>query len=110
MIQITLWQNHKQEIKEFLVEGHAGYGQGGWDIVCAGVSALTIAAVNGLTEYVLLSIDTQVKDGLIHCTLKDPMTETQTIQAEAILKTMVLAFENMENEYGQYMNINRINL
>lgn len=110
MIEITLWQNQKQQIKEFLVEGHAGYGEEGWDIVCAGVSALTIATVNGLTEYVSLPLDVEVEDGYVHCTLKDHMTETQMIQGEAILKTMVLAFKNMENEYGQYLNINKINL
>lgn len=110
MIEITLWQNQKQQIKEFLIEGHAGYGEEGWDIVCAGVSALTIATINGLTEYVSLPMDVEVEDGYIHCILKDPVTEVQILQGEAILQTMVLALENMKNEYGQYMNINKIYL
>ena len=44
MIHITLWQNEKEEIIAFEVDGHAGYGEEGWDIVCSAVSALTIAA------------------------------------------------------------------
>jgi hypothetical protein len=110
MINITLWQNQERQINKFLVEGHAGYGEEGWDIVCAAVSALTIATLNGLTEYVLLPVDIVLKNGYVHCTLPDQMTELQTVQAQAILKTMDFAFQNIKNEYDKYMRINRINL
>lgn len=108
MIKITLWQNQEQQINKFLVQGHAGYGEEGWDIVCAAVSALTISTLNGLTDYVSLPVDIHLEDGYVHCKLPDKMTELQIIQSQAILKTMDLAFQNIKNEYDKYMRINRI--
>src|SRR5690554_2978441 len=110
MINITLWCNSKEEIIAFEVDGHAGYGEEGWDIVCSAISALTIATVNGLTEYVLLPVKFDLRDGYVHCLLPELMEELQRIQAQAILRTLDLAFENIEDQYGSYVKLNRINL
>ncbi len=110
MIHITLWQNEKEEIIAFEVDGHAGYGEEGWDIVCSAVSALTIAALNGLTEYVLLSAKIELRDGYVHCSLPKRMDEVQSVQAQAILRTLDLAFESIEDQYGRYVKLNRKNL
>lgn len=109
MIKITLWQNPEQQIVKFLVEGHSGFGEKGLDIVCAAVSALTLATVNGLTDYVLLPVDINLKEGYVHCTLPIQMTELQSIQAQTILNVMDLAFQNIKNQYCRYIKIERIN-
>lgn len=110
MIEITLWQNQDQEMTKFLVQGHSAYGKKGWDIVCSAVSALTLATVNGLTDYVKLTVDLEVKDGYVSCQLPHQMEEEQKIQAQAILNVMDLAFQNIENQYQEYIGIERINL
>lgn len=110
MIQINIWEDQRQQIKEFLVKGHAGHGEEGWDIVCAAISALTISALNGLMEYVSIPLDVEMKDGYVHCILPKKISKLQTIQSQAILQTMNLAFKNVMNEYGKYVKINKIKL
>lgn len=107
MISITLWENQDLQIEEFLIEGHAGSGEYGWDIVCAAVSALTIATLNGLSHHVGLSLDLQLEEGYVHCKLPKKIDDRQIIQSQAILKTMDLAFENIVNEYKEYVKLKR---
>ena len=46
MIKVTIYKTERQEYAGFDMEGHAGYAEAGEDIVCAGVSALVINALN----------------------------------------------------------------
>ena len=48
MIKIDLFKNEKNLIVAYAVNGHADYAEEGKDIVCAAVSVLTQAAINGL--------------------------------------------------------------
>ena len=42
MIKVTIYQNSKQEISGFTLQGHAGYAENGSDVVCAAVSVLDV--------------------------------------------------------------------
>ncbi|MCR1900225.1 ribosomal-processing cysteine protease Prp [Irregularibacter muris] len=110
MISITLWENRDLQIEKFLIEGHAGSGEYGWDIVCAAVSALTIATLNGLTEYVGLPLDFKLEEGYVHCKIPKKINDRQMIQSQAILKTMDLAFQNIVNEYKEYVQLKRVEI
>ncbi|RBP39555.1 ribosomal-processing cysteine protease Prp [Garciella nitratireducens] len=110
MIQINVWEDEEQKIKKFLVKGHAGYGEEGWDIVCSAVSALTIATLNGLTEYVSIPLDIEIEDGYVYCAITTKMSKLQTIQSQAILQTMKLAFENIVDEYGEYVKMDKMKI
>ena len=50
MIRVTFYRDRDADWKGFSVTGHAGSGVYGRDIVCAGVSALTLNAMNALQE------------------------------------------------------------
>ena len=49
MITIRLWRLADGSINGFAVNGHADYAPKGQDIICAAVSAVTQAALLGLT-------------------------------------------------------------
>ena len=49
MIKGTFKRNDAGQIVSFTLTGHADAGPYGSDIVCAGVSALAISTVNGLS-------------------------------------------------------------
>ena len=51
MIKVTIYKTEWQEYAGFDMEGHAGYAEAGEDIVCAGVSALVINALNSIERF-----------------------------------------------------------
>ena len=55
MIAITVYQNSKGHKMGFKSKGHAGFADSGYDIICAGVSALVINFINLLKNCVMLS-------------------------------------------------------
>ncbi len=89
----------------FYMEGHAGYGEYGADILCSAASAIAQTAVMGLTERIgvnlALSIDEETG---IHCVLEKG--ETRLMEADLILTTMELGLRSLEESYGkEYLDI-----
>ena len=97
----------KGRIREFELSGHAGFAIEGQDIVCAGVSALSIAAVNGLEHFLSVVPKVQEADGHLTCQLVG-IPEQELEQAQWILQTMTLGIEQIHSAYGQdYIIIDR---
>ncbi|PKM83009.1 MAG: ribosomal-processing cysteine protease Prp [Firmicutes bacterium HGW-Firmicutes-14] len=95
-------------LKGYSVKGHAGYKPPGEDIVCAAVSVLAQTALLGLGNYVKKGLDYQIDDsGVLRCSLPDKLAETESIQAEAILETMVIGLKNLQKNYSKYIRVFR---
>ncbi len=86
MIQIKIMRNSSQAIVGFSVNGHAGAAPRGYDIVCAGVSALTQAAVLGLEKHLGRAFHLQIADGKLEMELKD----SPDAMTNAVLETMLI--------------------
>jgi uncharacterized protein len=110
MVNITIWENKESEIVRFMVKDHAGYAEYGFDILCSAISAISIGTLNGLSDYVGLKLNLELKEGYIYCGMPEKMNKIQNIKSQAILKTMDLAFLNIMNEYKEYVKIKRIKL
>lgn len=52
MIRASFYLDSNQRITAFQLTGHADAGPYGQDIVCAGVSALSISIINGLSNVI----------------------------------------------------------
>ena len=63
MIKIDLFKNEKNLMVAYEVNGHADYAEEGKDIVCAAVSVLTLAAINGLEEHLKRELFYECSDG-----------------------------------------------
>ena len=101
MIQIRLMM--RRECVGFQVCGHSGYAEAGSDIVCAAVSALTQAAVLGLSEVVKAPMDYELEEGSLACRLKGELSS----EASAILQTMVLGLRQIAAQYPAYVEISQ---
>ncbi len=88
------------DIRFFRVEGHAGFAQAGQDIVCAGVSALTVSAVNGLEKYLSVPPVYRAEDGFLECTLKRLTTDQDRLMARAILGAMLQGLEGIRESHA----------
>ena len=102
-----MWADDQGQIREFELSGHAGFAEEGRDIVCSGVSALSIAAVNGLEHFLSVAPKVQEADGHITCRLIE-VSEQDLEKAQWILQTMTLGIEQIQTAYGQdYILIDR---
>lgn len=101
MITIDVKQDEQKQIIGYSVQGHAGYAQAGQDIVCAAVSALAMASLNGLEEHLHHEVQYSIADGHIDCALlQAPDSLTQ-----AILVTMVMGMENIAQQYPKRVRV-----
>lgn len=97
---MVLWQDEVGCIRGFEISGHAGFGEYGHDIVCAGISVLSIAAANGLEHFLSARPEVKQANGFLSCQLVN-VSEAELDQAQWILKTMVLGIEDIQRSYGQ---------
>ncbi|CAA7599423.1 Cysteine peptidase C108, N-terminal of ribosomal L27 [Acididesulfobacillus acetoxydans] len=101
----SAWVDSEGFIHGFELSGHAGFADPGQDVVCAGVSALSIAAVNGLEHF--LSVPPQVREGtgFLACSL-GPLGGEEFSRAQWILETLRLGLEGIRAAYGdEYLMI-----
>ena len=92
-------------ITQVSLSGHAGFDTYGNDIVCASVSALLIATINGLEEYVGINTKVNIKEGDTIFFI-DTQSGTQTTQAQAIVHTFYLAMLGLQDEYEDFIEVN----
>ena len=106
-IRFIIWADDQGRIRAFELSGHAGYADSGQDIVCAGVSALSIAAYNGLEHFLSVAPKVQEADGYLTCQLVG-IPEQELEKAQWILQTMTLGIEQILSTYSQdYIFIDR---
>jgi uncharacterized protein YsxB (DUF464 family) len=106
MVKVRIETLPGKRIRAFVVSGHAGRAPYGQDIVCAGVSALTQAAVLGLEEYLGLTPEVAVREGYLACSLSQD--EYWQEEAQAILATMVLGLKAMACMYPDSIRIEEV--
>jgi len=93
-------------IEGFMVWGHADYAPAGDDIICAGVSAVVTAALNGLIHRFPYDVYFRLlPQGFIYCRLSGGLTEIGRIEAQAILATMVLGLEAIRQSYPNHIDL-----
>lgn len=103
MINICFKRN-SGNILGFNIEGHAGYGEEGEDIVCSAVSALSYTIVNGITEVLKIGVEHIIKDGFLQLNLRDNNLD-EIEKCQVLLETMLLGFKSMEISYGDYIKV-----
>ena len=86
MIRVSV-KGTRENLRGFLIRGHAGFAEAGQDIVCAAVSALAATALLGLERY-----------------LPD-LTEREAHDAQVILTVLLLGLEGVAEEYGRYIEL-----
>ena len=98
MTKITIFRNHDGEYLGFTCLGHAGYADEGEDIVCAGISALTINTINSLGMYTAEKFETEADEesGEIALRFESPAGH----DADLLMKSLVLGLQGIQNTYG----------
>ena len=82
----------------FKSKGHAGFADSGYDIICAGVSALVINCINSIENFcdVRFTVDADDEGGNIKFMLADPADG----DSELLINSMILGLKGIQNDYG----------
>ena len=105
MIEITIVRNDERAIVRFTVTGHAYYDDPGKDIVCAGVSAVTIGAVNAIEKLTGLVPDAVSQSGLLKAEAPRGADPRLNDQVQLLLEGMIAALESIVESYGKHVTI-----
>jgi hypothetical protein len=106
MIQVTV-ERQGSLILLIEISGHAESGPYGYDLVCAGVSAVSIGAVNAVME--LSAIDLKVEQGgeggYLKIAFPEMLLDNKMEKAQLLLEGMLVSLRSIENEYGEFIRI-----
>lgn len=108
MITVTVF-NKKDKIVGVQLEGHAGFGRRGKDIVCSAVSILYINLVNSLENF---TNDEKEINGNTRFQSRDInfqnviLKKMPSEEAELLFQSFMLGITTIEREYGKkYISI-----
>ena len=98
MTKVTVFKDHDERYLGFTCLGHAEYADEGEDIVCAGISALTINTINSLGMYTTEKFETEADEesGEIALRFESPAGH----DADLLMKSLVLGLQGIQNTYG----------
>lgn len=96
------------QISSYRVQGHAGFADSGQDIVCAGVSVITIGTVNSVEELLKVYMKQKSKHGLLHVFVPQQLDDLVQEKVQLLLESMVVMLKSIEETYGQYIAIEEI--
>ncbi|SDF25390.1 hypothetical protein SAMN04488542_10812 [Fontibacillus panacisegetis] len=108
MIIVSILRHSDNTIAGFEVSGHAGYAKPGEDIVCAGVSAVTVGTVNSIEALTGVVMDSEMKHGFLNANLPSHVEPKAIEQVQLLLASMVVMLTSIEGSYGKYIKIQNV--
>ena len=105
MINISIIRHSDQSIAAFEVKGHAGYAERGKDIVCAGVSAVTVGTVNAVEALLGVELEAEMAEGFLRVRVPDVEDASKRGQIQLLLESMLVMLNSIRESYGQFVDI-----
>lgn len=100
MVEFQVQRNEGGHIVGLFCFGHAGFDEGGLDLVCAGVSALTGQLGIAFTEVLSVPHHLEVADGLFKLQLEADAVSEST---EVLLRSTSLALAQLAQYYPGFI-------
>lgn len=106
MIRVGIRRDRDGRVRELSCTGHARFdGEGGVDIVCAGVSALLGALAIGLTEVVRAPVSLDAADGRMRFRIPARLADERV---QVLLETTVRALEDLQSHYAGFVTVRHL--
>lgn len=94
-----------RRIVSFAVEGHAKYAKPGKDIVCAGVSAVSVGTVNAIEELAGTELPAAMKNGWLSSDIPTLSDEEADGRMQLLLESMAVMLGTIAQSYGKHVVI-----
>ena len=106
MIIVNVFREKKQ-ITAFELSGHAQSGPYGYDLVCAGVSAVSFGSVNAIIQLCEVDLEIEQADegGYLHVSIPNLIHNELDKKVQLILEGMLISLKTIEREYSQFITI-----
>ncbi len=101
MIKVVLSYSN-QLIKEIVISGHANSAVRGQDLVCAGVSSISIGMLNAIENIANDQCELSVSDGFVKISVKK-----YSEQLSVLLHALVIQLETIQKSYQKYIKITK---
>ncbi|MEC0126297.1 ribosomal-processing cysteine protease Prp [Paenibacillus pabuli] len=108
MIIVQVFRNEDGSIDRFSIKGHANFAKRGEDIVCAGVSAVTVGTVNSIEALTGVEMDAKMKNGFLSASLPVLARDETWSQVQLLLESMVVMLTDIAESYGKYIQIEQV--
>ncbi|ALC89805.1 hypothetical protein AM500_08475 [Bacillus sp. FJAT-18017] len=107
MINVAIIRNDTGSIDSFSISGHAFFAKRGEDIVCAGVSAVSVGAINAIHEITGVVPETEIdyEEGLLRCVIPGNLSAQEQAKIQILLEGMYYSLKTIEEEYGKHIRI-----
>ena len=91
------------KVETLLAEGHAGYAEMGQDLVCAGVSCITIGTNNALDELAPGTFQTETREGFLKIRVLNP----EDPKTHLILRTDWIQLQTIAESYPEFIKLKK---
>ena len=105
MIRIIIERGHDGFIRSFSVKGHADFAEHGKDIVCAGVSTVTVGTVNAAEALLGIVLECKMTDGFLKASVPSGLDGGKPEKLQLLLESMVVMLQSIEESYSDYITI-----
>lgn len=105
MIRISIRRDADRHIQSYSVNGHAEYAESGKDIVCAGVSAVTIGTVNSIEALLQIELKSSMDKGTLKVEIPQIADQSIQDQVQLLLESMVVMLDSIQQSYNEYVTI-----
>ncbi|MEK3720960.1 ribosomal-processing cysteine protease Prp [Paenibacillus sp. FSL H8-0034] len=105
MIRVKIKRKPDGRIYSFQVKGHAMYDEPGKDIVCAGVSAVTVGTVNSVEVLLGIQLKTKAKHGFLDVELTELADNVLNEKVQMLLESMVVMLQTIKQSYSTYIDV-----
>jgi len=108
VIKAVFVHNNSNRVSGFEITGHADSGPYGMDIVCAAVSALSIATVNGLTRVAKIEPKVESDDengGLLKVQIPVDSDSQKNLVANALAQSLEDGLSDVALNYKSFMKL-----
>lgn len=108
MVNIELYRDRHGNIVKFECDGHTGYAESGSDIVCASVSSVAYAVLNGIENVLKIDFGYEQGDGYLFFVLPDDIESTDRKHINILLDTMYLFLCDIREQYPNNIKISEL--
>jgi uncharacterized protein len=105
MIKVKIDRNADRSIRSFTVTGHAYYDDPGKDIVCAGVSSVTVGTVNAIEELTGVELVSRMEEGFLQAAVPEVSPGNTTDRVQLLLESMIVMLKSIEQAYGAFITV-----
>ncbi len=106
MTEITVYRT-ADSYQGLRVSGHSGYAKAGEDIVCAGISVLTINLINSLEQLSedAFSVKEDERQGLIEICMSYEDDEEPSGESQILFDSYLIGIQSLLEDYKDFITL-----